>query len=256
MMVIREPFEKAFTTERNACGAERSGLCTFTECLLHHEEVLPTRPDESSPAPAAPAALATPAEAPAPMTPTAEDITRDVVEGLKGMLFDDTGEKTAELKKIEATAARAAKRGGAITTRKYCFKQALTGEDTIEELETFAAAADKKMDAEDKTAKDNAKIAASATTYEEKAMAQLGYNTAERKPAGWRTILSQQVELFKARDEIAKARAELSAARAAAHPKSDDDGTYDDSDNDNDDDDDVVCEDDGASAQTYIECAN
>ena len=87
-------------------------------------------------------------------------------------------------------------------------------------------------------------------------MAQLGYNTAERKPAGWRTILSQQVELFKARDEIAKARAELSAARAAAHPKSDDDGTYDDSDNDNDDDDDVVCEDDGASAQTYIECAN
>ena len=53
-MVICEPFEKAFTTERNARGAERPGLCAFTECLLHHEEVLPTRPDESSPAPAAP----------------------------------------------------------------------------------------------------------------------------------------------------------------------------------------------------------
>jgi hypothetical protein len=76
-----------------------------------------------------------PAEAPAPMTPTAEDITRDVVEG---MLFGDTGEKTTELKAIEATAACAAKRGGAITTRKYCFTQPLTEEDTIEELETFA----------------------------------------------------------------------------------------------------------------------
>jgi hypothetical protein len=118
MMVIREPFEKAFAVERNARGAERSGLCQFTECLLHHNDVLPTRPNESSPAPVAPAALAMPAEAPAPMTPDAEDITRDVIEGLKDMLFGDTGEKTAELRAIEATAAHAAKRGGAITTRK------------------------------------------------------------------------------------------------------------------------------------------
>jgi hypothetical protein len=42
---------------------------------------------------------------------------------------------------------------------------------------------------------------------------------------GWRTILSKEVELLKARDEIVKARTELSAARA----KSDENGADDDS---------------------------
>ena len=103
------------------------------------------------------------------------------------------GEKTAELKAIEETSARAAKRGGEITTRRYCFAQALTDQDTIDELEAAAAAADKKMDVEDKTAEDKAKDPASSTSLDDKALALLSYNSG-RKTAGWKAILDMKIE--------------------------------------------------------------
>jgi hypothetical protein len=174
MMVMREPFIKAFTCERNRRGAARSGLVPFTECLLYHEDVLPTRPDTSVSSPGATASTGPPTASPAgtaaaraPETPDAGTITHDVIEGLKELLFGTTGEKTAELKAIEEATARAATRGRAITTRRYCFTQVLTDEDTIAELGAAAKASEKKCDAEDKTADDNAKDAASATTLEE-----------------------------------------------------------------------------------------